>query len=155
MPPSEAQNERIQAERLRIAEIRRQRDQDVEGHVLAIKTARKDLEAKLGELQGHCDRLQQATRRARGEGGDDPRYRIYHTAQTRMVGAMGHALKRAEATDRLLDVGRVEQQERERQEREESLRARVKTVVRDVFNLQLPKEDDFEQLFGEETADAS
>jgi hypothetical protein len=154
MPPSDTQNERIQVERLRLAEIRRQRDRAVGEHVAAIKTARRDLEAKLVELQGHCDRLQQATRRVRGDG-EDPRYRIYHTAQTRMVGAMGQALKRAQATDRLLETSRVEQQERERNEREEAARARVKTVVQDVFNLQLPKDNDFEQLFGEETADGS
>lgn len=153
--PSDVQSERIQVERLRIAEIRRQRERDVEAHVAAIKAARADLETKLVELQGHCDRLQRATRLARGEGTDDARYRLYHTVQTRMIGAMGHALKRASATDRVLDASREEQAAQARQEREVVLRANVNAAVREVFNLQLPKEDDFEQLFGEVTGNAS
>lgn len=153
MPPTN-HNEQIEVERLRVSEIRRQRERDVEAHVEAIRTARSDLEAKLIELQGHCERLHRATRLARGDGGEDARYRLYHAAQTRMVGAMSHAIKRAQGTDRLLEASRAEQQERERQEREDKTRAHVKAAVREVFNLQLPKEDDFEQLFGEVT-DAS
>jgi hypothetical protein len=150
MPPDN-QIERIQAERLRSADIRRQRERDIEAHVAAIKTARAELDAKLVELQGACDRLQRATRLAGGEGGDQARYRIYHASQTRMVGAMGHALKRAQATDRLLEVSAAELREREAQQRAETVRTQVKAAAREVFNLQLPKEDDFEQLFGEVT----
>lgn len=153
--PSDNQNERVEVERLRFAETRRQRERDVEAHVEAIRTARSDLEAKLLELQGHCDRLQRATRLASGDGGEEARYRLYHAAQTRLVGAMSHAIKRAQGTDRLLEASRAEQQERERREREDMTRAHVKAAVREVFNLQLPKDDDFEQLFGEVADDAS
>jgi hypothetical protein len=151
---SDTKNERIQVERLRFAEIRRQRERDIETHVAAIKTARSDLETKLRELQQHCDRLQRAARLSGGEE-DSARYRIYQAAQARMVGAMGHALKRAQATDRLLEVSVADQRVREQQEREETVRTHVKAAVRDVFNLQLPREDDFEQLFGEVTGNAS
>jgi len=147
--PLDIQSERVRAERLRVAEIRRQRERDIEAHVAAIKTARADIETKLVELQGHCERLQRAARLARSEGADEARYRLYHTVQTRMVGAMGQALKRASATDRVLDVRREDQAAEARQEREGAVHAKVKAAVREVFNLQLPKEDDLEQLFGE------
>lgn len=155
MPSSPAQEQRIQAERLRTAEIRRQREQEVGGHVQAIKAIRGDLETKLRELQGHCERLHQTTRRALNEDGSDARYRLYHTAQLRMVGAMSQALKRAEAADRLLVASQAERQDQERREREKQTQERVESAVRDVFDLQLPKDDDFESLFGEEVTDAS
>lgn len=154
MPISEAQEKRIQAERLRAADIRRQRAQDVDSHVQAIKAARGDIEGKLHELQGHCDRLQQAARRAGAEDGV-ARYRLYHTAQARMAGALSQVLKRAKSTDRLLEARGNDEQEREREQREAESQARVQTAVRDIFDLQLPKENDIESLFGEGVMDAS
>lgn len=147
--PSDNQNERVRVERLRFAETRRQQQRDIDGHVAAIKSARADIEGKLRELQGHCDRLLRATRLAADEEGDTARFRLYHTAQMRMAGAMGHALKRAEATDRLLERHLDDQRERDRQDRERAVQTRVREVIRDVFDLKLPKDDDFEQLFGE------
>lgn len=101
------------------------------------------------DLQGHCDRLQRASRLASVEDGEAARYRLYHTAQTRMIGALSHALKRAQGMDRLLESGREERQDRERRDREEKVKTEARAAVREVFNLQLPREDDFEQLFGE------
>lgn len=154
MPSTVAHDQRLQAERLRSAELRRQREHELDAHVQAIKTARADLESKIRELQGHLDGLQHVSRRLGAtEDGDVGRYRVYATAHVRLAGAMGQALKRAQATDRLLEATREQREAREQQEREESMRERVDAAVQDVFDLQLPKEDDFELLFGEAVTD--
>ena len=158
MPSPAHQDQQIQLERRRTAEIRRQRERQIETHVQAIKTTRGELETKLRELLAHCEGLTRAARRLpaeEGSEGSDVHYRLYHTAHSRLAAAMGHALKRAQATDRLLEASREEQQDQARQRREEEVRDRVQAAVQEVVSLQLPKDDDFELLFGAEVSRAS
>lgn len=158
MPSSAPQDQQIQLERRRTAEIRRQREQQIETHVQAIKATRGELETKLRELLGHCESLTRAARRLpaeEGSDGSDVHYRLYQTAHSRLAGAMGHALKRAQGTDRLLEASREAQQDQARQQREEEMRDRVQAAVREVASLQLPKDGDFELLFGAEVTRAS
>lgn len=150
MPIDPVRERQIQADQLRTDEIRRQHEREISLHVQAIQGVRAEVETKIRELQGHCERLQQTARRGPPGEGSEARYRVYCTAHTRLAGAMGQALKRAQATDRLLEARREEQQDRERRERELAVRDRVEAAVRDVFDLQLPKDNDFEALFGEE-----
>lgn len=150
MPGFSAQDQQVQAERLRVEELRKRREREIETHVQAIKRARADVEVKLRELVTHCASLQQATRRWPAEDGSDAAYRIYHTAHSRLAGAIVQAVKRAQATDRFLDARRADAEDLRRQEREEELRDRVDAAMKEVFNLQLPKDDDFETLFGDE-----
>lgn len=154
MPLSPVAQERIEAERLRVAELSQQREAELGSHVQAIQAIRADVESKLRDLQGRCDQLLRVSRRTASEDGDS-RYRVYTAAHRRLVGAMTQALKRAEATDRLLEQSRGAREDRARQERERQQRERVQAAVQDVFDLQLPKEDDFEALFGEGVSDAS
>jgi hypothetical protein len=155
MPLAIDPNPRLQAERLRADEIRRQQQQEIDIHVQAIKAARAEVEVKIRELQSHCDRLQHAARRLPPEDGGEARYRIYVTMHSRLVGAMGQALRRAQNGDRLLEVGRADQEEKQRRERENEVRDRVDAAVQHVFDLQLPRENDFEALFGEDLTHAS
>lgn len=155
MPTDPTREQRRQAEIQRTEEIRRLHEKELAVHIQAIQGVRAEVETKIRELQGHCERLQQTARRGQTGDGSEARFRVYCTAHTRLAGAIGQALKRAQATDRLLEAGREEQQDRERREREAAVEERVKAAVRDVFDLQLPKDNDFELLFGEGVAHAS
>lgn len=157
MPTNAALNQRLQPEQLRAEEVRRQRERELNLHIQAIKTVRGEVEAKIRELQGHCDGLHQAARRLQSdEGTEATKYRVYGTAHTRLAGALHQALNRAQAMDRVLEARREDQQDRERREREVATQERIKAAVQRVFDLQLPRENDFELLFGEEAlSDAS
>lgn len=156
MPTNPALERRVQADQLRVGEIRRQREQEIELHVRAIKSVRADVEAKIRELTEHCEGLQRSVRRLQGDNGEEGKYRVYGTAHTRLAGALHQAMNRANAMDRLLEARQEGDQERARREREAAAEERVKAAVRGVFDLQLPRENDFELLFGEEAvADAS
>lgn len=150
MPTNPALERRLQADQLRAGEVRRQREQEIDLHVQAIKSVRADVEAKIRELREHCEGLQRSVRRLQGDSGEEGKYRVYGTAHTRLAGALHQALNRAHAMDRLLEARQVGEQERERRDREAAAEERVKAAVQGVFDLQLPRENDFELLFGEE-----
>lgn len=143
------QIEWIQTERLRQADLRRQREQDIDFHVQALQKTREEIETKLRDYQKHCDNLQTAVRRSIQDE-STIRYKSYANVQTRMGGAMGQALKRASSMDRLLDLGKLEREEALRREQQGHQQSRVRQMSREVFNLQLPREDDFEALYGNE-----
>ena len=155
MPTDPAFDRTLQAEQLRVDEARRHREAEAEALVQAIAGIRADIDAKLRELAGQCDRLHQAARRLQSGDGAEARFRHFATAHQRLTGAMGQALKRAQATERLLGGRQLDQRDAERREREEAARERVKEAVQSVFDLQLPRENDFETLFGEEVVHAS
>jgi len=155
MPNYRSRDPGNEAERLRADESRRLQEREVEGHVQAIQGVRADIETKLRDLVGHCERLHQATRRLDAGDGPAARYRVYGTAHSRLAAALGQGLRRAQATDRLLDARRESGRERERHEQERVAEERVQAAVRQVIDLQLPRENDFETLFGGEVADAS
>jgi len=144
--------QQVQIERQRLEEGRRRLQQDIDARLESIATLRGELEGKVVDFQRECEELSRVLRRASYE--DVVRYRVYQGAQVRMAGVLSQVLKRASVADRVLDVAHAEQEERALRERQEESREKVRAMRRNVANLQLPKDDDFESLY-EGVIDAS
>lgn len=141
--------ERIVEMRRRDADVRRQREREVEGEVAAIARVRGEIETKIQEYQDLCLTLQRSIRRI-GSADVQAHYRTYATMQIRMAGAMNQALVRARSMDRVITASKAEAEDRRRVEEWERSQVTRRNMESNVKQLWLPQADDMEFLYGED-----
>lgn len=142
------QTQQVLALRQREAEVRRQRDRDLETLFGSIAQSREEVAKALRVYQERIGEAQQAIRRTSSE--DSAHYRVGLTLQVRMAGAIHQALSRAESMDRKLAAVKADRLERERLEARQQSALALKQVVKEVQQSLLPQTDDFELLYGED-----
>ncbi len=119
---------------------------EIEGIVGSMKRLRSELESKLSEYQTQVTLLGRVVRRTSSE--SSRHYRAYATAHDRLSRALLNSIHRTASMDSLLENARAEQQDLARQQDREDQKARLLKAKQQVFDLQLPREDDFESLYG-------
>lgn len=137
----------IQALRQRQQEASLKVEEELEGLVLGMASARADLEKSLQDFVQSCDRLLQASRKFAAE----PfalRYRTYATMQVRLAGAVNQVLKRSETGARILQASKRASEEQARSEEVERVRKEIRASQKRVERSLLPAHDDFESLYG-------
>lgn len=150
MPESSlvSETERVLAFRQREAQLRRQREAIIEGHIQGVAEARGELEDALKKYQEKVALAQREVRRHVTE--DTVHFRTYLTMQTRMSGAIHQAIKRASSMDRMISASKADREDREREDQALRLKEARRTAHRDVQRMILPPsdEDDLTLLYG-------
>jgi len=145
--------QRIEAERLRAAEVARQQERGVGNLIAQIQGVRKDVEASVTRLQDLCQQLRVEVRQLSGDDGAH-HYLVFTNAHLRLAGALSQGLRRTSSVDRLLTAAKAEQEETQRRDDRERQYRESRDRERALDRLQLPQDDDFEDLYGEVMTDA-
>lgn len=143
----------VETARSREADVRRRHEEHVQALVERIHNTRQTLEASIAQLQDASLELRSVCRRNYDEASSS--YLVFANSHLRLAGALTQGIRRTASMDRVLvNAAREREDAKLRQEefqRQQEVRAHAKLVQK----LQLPTEDDFEELYGEIVTDAA
>lgn len=142
------QTQKVMELQQREADLRRQQDRELKGHIEKVTEARAEISKALKTYHDTVGLALKAVQRSTSE--DAAQIRVGLTLQGRMVGVIHQALARAESMDRRVTAIQEARQERDRQEERQKAAQALKTIKQDVQRTLLPQSDDYELLYGEE-----
>jgi len=155
MPPAPAVR---QAQGLtREAELRQRQVQQIDVLVEKIHRIRQGIDEQVAQLLEASSELRTVCRRNYDEASSS--YLVFANSHLRLAGALSQGIRRTGSMDRFLQKAAHEREEAKlleeklRQQREAREQARMQAEA--VQQLQLPTEDDFDELYGEILNDAS
>jgi hypothetical protein len=145
--------QRIAAERQRVFELARQQERGAESIIAQIQGVRQELETSVGRLHDLCQQLRASVRQLSGDEGAH-HYLMFANGHIRLAGALSQGVRRTAAMDRLLTAAKAEKEEVQRRDEQQRQLQESRDRQRAIDHLQLPQDDDFEDLYGEVMSDA-
>lgn len=134
------------------AEVRQRHAEHVDALVDRVKSLRSDIDRAVSQLVDASTELRAVCRRNYDEASAS--YLVFANSHLRLAGALAQGVRRTASMDRMLvNAAREREDAREREaafQRQQEMRAHSKLVEQ----LQVPTDDDFQDVFGEILTDA-